>query len=102
MQIFSGHTGCAVVGLKIQPDHVHRITVVVPKLLILALMVILNGRTAIRGLKLRPFLIKETSSGDHFSAPTYCVDAVGLDAESIRKYFKYREKNEHRQERLRL
>jgi len=67
---------------------VHRMTVAAPKLLILDLMGILKGRTATQGLRLRTCLKNKPHWGDHFSAPGYCVDAVGPDAESIRKYFK--------------
>lgn len=69
-------------------------TVAAPKLLILDLMGILKGGTATRDLQLPPCFKKKPHWGDHFSAPGYCIATVGLDAESIRKYFKSREKKE--------
>jgi len=29
--------------------------------------------------------------GNHFGSKGYCIDAIGLDAEMIRKYVKYQE-----------
>ncbi len=59
---------------------------------------IVKGRTAIRvfnkfkKLKIKPYY------GNHFWARGYCVDTVGLDAEMIRKYVKYQEAQERKQE----
>ena len=36
--------------------------------------------------------------GNHFWSKGYCVDTVGLDPEMIRKYVKYQEAKEHREE----
>jgi putative transposase len=38
--------------------------------------------------------------GNHFWAPGYCVDTVGLDAEMIQKYVKHQEKKERLEEQL--
>ncbi|NTW87687.1 MAG: IS200/IS605 family transposase, partial [Desulfobulbaceae bacterium] len=57
------------------------------------------GRTAIRifnkfrKLKNRPYW------GNHFWSRGYCVDTVGLDAEMIRQYVKFQEKEEAKQEK---
>jgi putative transposase len=40
--------------------------------------------------------------GNHFWAQGYCVGTVGLDAEMIRKYVKWQEKEEQRQEEFRF
>ena len=62
----------------------------------------LKGRTAIRIFKNFPKLKEKPYWGNHFFAPGYCVDTVGLDAEMIRKYVKYQEDRERREEQLRL
>jgi len=44
-----------------------------------------------------PYLKKKPYWGNHFWAKEYCVDTVGLNADIIRKYFKYQEKLEKQQ-----
>lgn len=102
MQVFSGYKGCDVIELNIQKDHVHLIIMVPPKVSISELLGTLKGRTAIRVFKKFPHLKNKPYWGNHFWAPGYCVDTIGLDAEMIRKYVKYQEHNERRAEQLRL
>ena len=45
-----------------------------------------------------PKLKQKPYWGNHLWARGYCVDTVGLDAEMIRKYVKYQEKQEKRAE----
>ena len=40
-------------------------------------------------------------TGNHFWAQGYCVGTVGLDEDMIRKYVKYQERQEQKQEELR-
>jgi hypothetical protein len=40
--------------------------------------------------------------GNHFWAKGYCVDTVGIDADMIRKYVKYQEKQEQKQIQMNL
>ena len=54
----------------------------------------MKGRTAIRIFKQFPKLKNKPYWGNHFWAEGYCVDTVGLDAEMIRKYVKYQERQE--------
>ena len=87
-----------VVELNVQPDHVHLLAMVPPKISISDFVGTMKGRTAIRvfnkfrGLKQKPYW------GNHFWSKGYCVDTVGLDEEMIRKYVRYQEKIEQRQE----
>ena len=62
----------------------------------------LKGRTAIRVFKKFPYLKQKPYWGNHFWAPGYCVDTVGLDADMIRKYVKYQEDKEHHEEQKKL
>lgn len=64
------------------------------------MMGILKGRSAIRIFKQFPYL--KPYWGNHFSARGYCVDTVGLNEEMIRKYVKFQEKKERREEQLKL
>ena len=63
-----------------------------PKLSISALLGKLKGRTAIRVFQKFPDLRTKKCWGNHFWAPGYCVDTVGLDSTMIRKYVKYQER----------
>ena len=80
--------------LNIQPDHVHIVLSVPPKISISKVMGILKGKTAIKifksfsGLRTKPYW------GNHFWSRGYCSSTVGLDEEKIRKYVKYQEKQE--------
>lgn len=102
IQIFCGQKSSDVVELNIQLDHVHLVALVPPKVSISDLMGLLKGRTAIRIFQKFPQLKQKPYWGNHFWAPGYCVDTVGLDADMIRSYVKHQEKQERRQEQLRL
>jgi putative transposase len=94
IQVFCGYKECYVVELNVQLDHVHLICMVPPKVSISELMGSLKGRTAIRVFKQFPYLKKKPYWGNHFWAPGYCVDTVGLDEDMIRQYVRYQEKKE--------
>ena len=102
IQLFAGQKSCEVIELNVQIDHVHLLTMVPPKVSISDLMGVVKGRTAIRVFKMFPYLKQKPYWGNHFWAPGYCVDTVGLDAEMIRKYVKYQEKKERQQEQMKI
>ena len=102
IRVFAEQSGCEVVELNVQRDHVHVIMMVPPKLSISELLGRLKGRSAIRILKQFSELRQKRYWGNHFWAPGYCVDTVGMDAEMIRKYVKYQQDKERRQEQLQL
>ena len=78
-----------IMELNIQPDHVHIVVFVEPKLLISDFMGIIKGKTAIKLFKSYPGLKKKPYWGNHFWSRGYCSSTVGLDEEKIRKYVKY-------------
>lgn len=82
------------IELNIQRDHVHLIVSVPPKISISQLMGILKGKTAIKIFKSYPQLRTKPYRGNHFWAKGYCVDAVGLDEDKIKKYVKYLEEQQ--------
>ncbi len=90
--------GCEKKELNIQLDHVHLIVSVPPKISISRLMGILKGKTAIKIFKSYPQLKKKPYWGNHFWSRGYCVDTIGLDEEKIRKYVKYQEEQERKEE----
>jgi putative transposase len=97
--MFADQKGCTITELNIQLDHVHVLIMVPPKESISGIVGTLKGRTAIRvfnrfkQMKNRPYW------GNHFWSKGYCVDTVGLDEEMIRKYVKYQEEEEKREEK---
>lgn len=94
IRLFSSRLGCEIVELNVVEDHVHLLVKIPPKLDISSFMGTIKGRTAIRVFKKFPYLKKKPYWGNHFWAQGYCVDTVGLDAEMIKKYVKYQERNE--------
>ena len=74
-----------VIELNIQPDHIHLLISVPPKLSISNLMGILKGKLAIKIFKSYPQLKKKLYWGNHFWARGYFVSTVGLDSEMIKR-----------------
>jgi putative transposase len=102
VNVFCEQSACEVVELNVQKDHVHLIAMVPPKVSISDLMGKVKGRSAIRVLRRFSYLRQRRYWGNHFWAPGYCVDTIGLDAEMIRKYVQYQERKERKMEQLRL
>ena len=102
IQAICGYAGCEIVEMNVQPDHVHLVIMVPPKLSISDLMGRVKGQTAIKVFKQFRYLRKKPYWGNHFWSKGYCVDTVGLDEEMVRKYVRYQEKNEKQYEQLRL
>ena len=88
----SERLGCQVVELNVQPDHVHLLVKVPPKMSISTLMGRIKGKAAIGAFQKYPNLRIKPYWGNHFWSPGYCVDTVGLDSAMIQKYVKYQEK----------
>ena len=87
-----------ILELNIQADHIHMVVSLQPKLSVSEFMGIVKGKTAIKVFKSFPVLKKKPYWGNHFWAKGYCSSTVGLDEEKIRKYVKYQEEQEKREE----
>ncbi len=98
----SGQMGCEVVELNVQVDHVHLVVMIPPKLSVSDYMGRVKGKAALRVFAVFRDLRRQKFWGNHFWAQGYCVGTVGLDEEKIRKYVKYQEAQERRQEQLQL
>ena len=83
--------GCKIVELNVQPDHVHLLVKIPPKISVSTLVGRIKGKTAIQVFQKFPDLRTKRYWGNHFWAVGYCVDTVGMDAEMIRKYVKYQD-----------
>ena len=94
--------GCEVVELNVQPEHVHLVAMVPPKLAISEYMGRLKGKSAIRMFSALRDLRHRGYRGNHFWAQGYCVGTVGLNEEMIRQYVRWQEKQEQKQEEFRF
>lgn len=94
IQAICGFSGCEVVELNVQTDHVHLILMVPPKQSISDLLGRLKGQSGMRLFRQFQHLKKRLYWGNHFWAKGNCVDTVGLDAEMIGKDVRYQEDKE--------
>jgi putative transposase len=82
-------------------DHIHMLLMIPPKFSVANTIGFLKGKSAIRIF--REYLqVKRNFTGRHFWARGYCVSTVGLDEDVIRKYIRDQEREEKRQEQIRL
>ena len=88
-------SGCEAIELNVQPDHVHLLVKVTPKISISSFVGKIKGKTAIQAFQEFPYLRTKKYWGNHFWSAGYCVDTVGMDAEMIRKYVKYQDKKKN-------
>jgi len=82
--------------MNVQPDHVHLLAMIPPKISVSDYCGMIKGRTAIRVFNRFKKLKEKPYWGNHFWTEGYCVDTVGLDSEMIKKYVKYQENKERR------
>jgi len=91
--------GIEVLDMSVCSDHIHLVLEMPPRLSISKVMGILKGKTAIKLFKIFPRLKKKPYWGNYFWARGYCVSTIGIDEEKVRKYVKYQEECEKREER---
>ena len=89
-------------GLNAQLDHVHFVVIMPPKLSGSDYMGRVKGTSALRVFSVFRDLRRKPYWGNHFWSQGYCVGTVGLDEDKIRKYVKYQERQERRQEEFRF
>jgi putative transposase len=87
-----------VLELSVQVDHIHALFSIPPKISISTFMGFLKGKLAIKVMKSYPRLRKKPYWGNHFWARGYFVSTVGLNEDLIRRYVKYQEEQEQREE----
>ena len=91
-----------IMELNIQMDHVHIIVSLEPKMSVSEFMGIIKGKLAIKIFKSFSGLKKKPYWGNHFWSRGYCSSTIGLDEEQVRKYVKYQEEQERREEAQQL
>jgi putative transposase len=88
-----------VIELNTRPDHVHLLCSIPPKLSVSDYMGILKGKTAIMMFKSYSSLKKKPYWGNHFWSRGYFVSTVGIDEEKIKRYVKYQEGEDRKEDR---
>ncbi len=87
-----------VIELNVRIDHVHAVVSMPPKISVSTLMGTLKGKLAIKLFKSYPKLKQKPYWGNHFWSRGYFVTTVGVDEEIIRRYVKYQEKEDKKEE----
>ena len=77
----------------------HVVVSIPPKVSVSDYMGVIKGKTAIKLFKSYPAMRKKPYWGNHFWARGYFVSTIGVDEETIRKYVRYQEKEEKREEK---
>lgn len=90
--------GCEVIELNVQPDHIHIVISIPPKVSVSVLMGTLKGKLAIKIFKSYPKLKQKPYWGNHFWSRGYFVNTIGLNEELIRRYVQFQEVEEKKQE----
>jgi len=85
--------------MSIQEDHIHLVCSIPPRISISDFMGILKGKSAIKIFKSYPNIKKKPYWGNHFWARGYFVNTVGIDEDMIRRYVKYQENEEKKEEK---
>ena len=90
--------GSEVTELNIQVDHIHLVVSIPPKVSVSVMMGTLKGKLAIKIFKTYPKLKQKPYWGNHFWSRGYFVNTVGIDDEMIRRYVKYQEGEDKKEE----
>ena len=90
--------GVEVMELNVQIDHIHIVCSIPPKVSVSELLGVLKGKLAIKIFKSYPKLKQKPYWGNHFWSRGYFVTTVGVDEEMIRRYVKYQEGEDKREE----
>ena len=90
--------GCEIGEMNVQPDHIHLVVSIPPKVSVSEFMGTVKGKLAIKLFKSYPGLKKKPYWGNHFWARGYFVSTVGLDEDMIKRYVKYQEEEERKEE----
>ncbi len=90
--------GVEIIELNVQIDHIHIVCSVPPKVSVSELMGTLKGKLAIKIFKSYPKLKSKPYWGNHFWSRGYFVTTVGVDEEIIKRYVKYQEGEDKKEE----
>ena len=91
--------GVDILEMNVQIDHIHLVCSIPPKVSVLVLMGTLKGKLAIKLFKSYPKLKEKPYWGNRFWSRGYFVTTVGVDEEMIRRYVKYQEGEDKKEEK---
>lgn len=98
IRMLCGWKGCDVEELNVQPDHIHLLAFIPPRVSVSELMGTLKGKPAIELFKSYPQLKQKPYWGNHFWTRGYFVNTVGLNEDMIRRYVQYQEEQDKKEE----
>jgi putative transposase len=78
IRTFPAQKEVEILEMNIQPDHIHLVVMIPPKVSISDCCGIVKGRTAIRVFNKYKELKQKPYWGNHFWTEGYCVDTIGL------------------------
>ena len=90
--------GVEIIELNVGVDHIHVVSSIPPKVSVSELMGTLKGKLAIKLFKSYPKLKEKPYWGNHFWSRGYFVTTVGVDEDMIRRYVKYQEGEDKKEE----
>ena len=91
---------CRIEEGHLQPDHVHMMISIPPKYSVAQVIGYMKGKSAIHVA--RAHGERRNFVGAHFWARGYFVSTVGRDEAAVRAYIQTQEKEDQRQEQLKL
>lgn len=89
--------GCEVEELSVQPDHIHMLVSIPPKVSVSELMGLLKGKLSIKLFKSYPQLKQKLYWGNRFWSRGYFVNIIGLNEDMIRRYVLHQEEANEKQ-----
>ncbi len=98
MRMLCEWKGVEIMELNVQIDHIHVVCSIPPKVSVSELLGTLKGKLAIKLFKSYPKLKEKPYWGNHFWSRGYFVSTVGIDEEMIRRYVKYQEGEDKKEE----
>ena len=98
MRILCEWKGVEIAELNGQVDHIHLVCSIPPKVSVSELLGTLKGKLAIKLFKSYPNLKQKPYWGNHFWSRGYFVTTVGVDEEIIKRYVKYQEGEDKKEE----
>ena len=98
IRVLCDRKSAEVIELNVQVDHVHLVVSIPPKVSVSELMGTLKGKLAIKLFKSYPKLKQKPYWGNHFWSRGYFVTTVGVDEEIIKRYVKYQEGEDKKEE----
>ena len=94
IKVISEWKGAEIEEMSVQKEHIHIVVSIPPKLSVSDYIGIIKGKTAIKMFKSYPKLRQKPYWGNHFWAPGYFVNTIGMDEDMIKRYVKYQEEEE--------